>query len=367
MSKNLGTVKFLKGKKHRWRKWAVILAAIVIAAGIAWGLLAAALRPWSLVISQQAVPENLYMQIMNDTVAEVSKYFRQKGAGSVNSDFWETSYQGEVPYRILTDKTLERLKLIAATYATAEEHGYLPAGSLANIEERLQQENERRQTAIANGEPVYGLSAYTLDTFLEYEVDSLQKLYCEDLENEGMALSDEECQAYYDEYKDALFTKNDDISLSYIKISNTMGEFSEQEYTDLKQRMEAVHEKCENGVSLKDAVADDEQLLPYWQEVALKSAEVAAYSRSIPDILDYSAELQPGEVTDVIDEGAFLYLVECTARTEYDYYSLEEVRSNVEKTLRERHYDALMEEKAAQMAIETEIEALYQYTKEKVS
>ena len=363
MSKNLGTVKFLKGKKHRWRKWAVILAAIVIAAGIAWGLLAAALRPWSLVISQQAVPENLYMQIMNDTVAEVSKYFRQKGAGSVNSDFWETSYQGEVPYRILTDKTLERLKLIAATYATAEEHGYLPAGSLANIEERLQQENERRQTAIANGEPVYGLSAYTLDTFLEYEVDSLQKLYCEDLDNEGMALSDEECQAYYDEYKDALFTKNDDISLSYIKISNTMGELSEQEYAALKQRMEAVHEKCENGVSLKDAVADDEQLLPYWQEVALKSAEVAAYSRSIPDIL----ELQPGEVTDVIDEGAFLYLVECTARTEYDYYSLDEVKSNVEKTLRERHYDALMEEKAAQMAIETEIEALYQYTKEKVS
>ena len=285
----------------------------------------------------------------------------------MNADFWQTSYQGEVPYRVLTDKTLERLKLFAAVYETAEEKGYLPAGSLANIEERLQQENERRQTAIANGEPVYGLSAYTLDTFLEYEMDSLQKLYCEDLENEGMALSDEECQAYYDEYKDALFTKNDDISLSYIKISNTMGEFSEQEYTDLKQRMEAVHEKCENGVPLKDAVADDEQLLPYWQEVALKSAEVAAYSRSIPDILDYSAQLQPGEMTDVIDEGAFLYLVECTARTEYDYYSLDEVKSNVEKTLRERHYDALMEEKAAQMAIETEIEALYQYTKEKVS
>ena len=146
-----------------------------------------------------------------------------------------------------------------------------------------------------------------------------------------------------------------------------MGEFSEQEYTDLKQRMEAVHEKCENGVPLKDAVADDEQLLPYWQEVALKSAEVAAYSRSIPDILEYSAELQPGEVTDVIDEGAFLYLVECTARTEYDYYSLDEVKSNVEKTLREQHYDALIAERASQMAIDTQIEALYQYTKEKVS
>lgn len=285
----------------------------------------------------------------------------------MNSDFWETSYQGEVPYRVLADKTLERLKLLAAVYETAEEKGYLPAGSLADVEGRLQQENERRQTAIANGEPVYGLSAYTLDTFLEYEVDSLQKLYCEDLENEGMALSDEECQVYYDEYKDALFTKNDDISLSYIKISNTMGEFSEQEYTDLKQRMEAVHEKCENGVPLKDAVADDEQLLPYWQEVALKSAEVAAYSRSIPDILDYSAQLQPGEMTDVIDEGAFLYLVECTARTEYDYYSLDEVKSNVEKTLREQHYDALIAERASQMAIDTQIEALYQYTKEKVS
>lgn len=357
----------MKVKKHRGRKWAVILTAIVIAAGIAWGMLAAARRPWSLVISQQAVPENLYMQIMNDTVAEVSKYFRQKGAGSVNSDFWETSYQGEVPYRILTDKTLEHLKLIAATYATAEEHGYLPAGSLANIEERLQQENERRQTAIANGEPVYGLSAYTLDTFLEYEMDSLQKLYCEDLDNEGMTLSDEECQAYYDEYKDALFTKNDDISLSYIKITNTMGEFSEQEFADLKERMEMLREQCENGSSLKDAVAADAELLPYWQEVSLKSAEVAAYSRSIPDILDYSAELQPGEVTDVIDEGAFLYLVECTGRTEYDYYPLEEVRSNVEKTLREQHYDALIAERASQMAIDTQIEALYQYTKEKVS
>lgn len=357
----------MKVKKRSWHKWAIVLAAVVAVVAIALGVSAAVRRPWNLTISSQVIPESLYMQMMNDTVAEVSKYFRQKGAGSVNGDFWETSYQGEVPYRVLADKTLERLKLLAAVYETAEEKGYLPAGSLADVEGRLQQENERRQTAIANGEPVYGLSAYTLDTFLEYEMDSLQKLYCEDLDNEGMALSDEECQAYYDEYKDALFTKNDDISLSYIKISNTMGELSEQEYAALKQRMEAVHEKCENGVSLKDAVADDEQLLPYWQEVALKSAEVAAYSRSIPDILDYSAELQPGEVTDVIDEGAFLYLVECTARTEYDYYPLDEVKSNVEKTLRERHYNALMEEKAAQMEIDTQIEALYQYTKEKVS
>lgn len=340
---------------------------ILCALGVIFGLLGAAHQPWSLTISQQVISENTYTQMMNDTVAEVSKYFREKGAGGVDSGFWETSFQNEVPYRVLTDKTLERLKYIAAIYETAEEKGYLPAGSLENIEERLEQENERRQTAIQNGDPVYGLSAYTLDTFLEYEMDSLQKLYCEDVDNEGMTLSDEECQAYYDEYKDALFTKNDDISLSYIKISNTLGELSEEEYAHLKERMEAVYQECENGLSLKEAVANDAELSPYWEEISLKSAEVAAYSRSIPDILEYSAELQPGEMTDVIDEGAFLYLVQCTDRTEYDYYPLDEVRNNVEKTLREQHYEALITERASKMPIDTEIEALYQYTKEKVS
>lgn len=144
---------------------------------------------------------------MNQQIYDVSNELTENRDIQIDEKFWETEIEGTVPYKKLADQTIEQLKYYRAVYETAIEEGYVEYADYEHMIKRMEEENKMRAEKIENGEPVFGLSKFTTELYMEYEMDSFQKRYCENLKNEGMEITEEERVQYYEKNKDALFQK----------------------------------------------------------------------------------------------------------------------------------------------------------------
>lgn len=353
-------------KKNVKKYTIIIILSMIIILALVLGIVGLNANKFKLDISNTNITKDTYIQIMNQNISDVTKYFREKGINNTDSDFWNKEVEGKTAYEVLTDKTLDELKYITAVYQIAEEKGYIEKGSLENIWDRMEKENKSREKSIKEGKPVYGLSEFSIDTFLEYEMDTLQKSYCEVLDNEGMNITDADREKYYNENKDKLFVKDDDISISYIKIDYEQQGLSDEQYQSYKDTLTQIYKNSGENNHLQDLVKDNSQLNSYFEHIDLKSSEIGAYSRVIPDILEYAYDLKPNEMTSVIDENGSLYLIECTDRVDYDYQPLDSVRDNINKTLREENYEKIVKERAEKLVVNVNVDNLYKFTKRNI-
>lgn len=320
---------------------------------------------FSLMINESKIDKEEFLDAASQKKYEVVSHFSGKAGGNVDDGFWEREIEGEIPYELLADAAIEQLKYNRAVYGLAKEKGYIADDSYQGLLERFEAENQARQDKIAKGEAVYGLSEYPLELYREYEMDTFQKRYCEDLENEGMDISDADREQYYEEHKEAYHRENDRI-LDYIKIPYEEEGLTGEQAEELKQRLTAVYKKMDAENPLAKLAEADEQLVPYLAHADVTAEELRSYSRTISDVLEYAWELKAGESTAVTDEYGCLYLIECTARTENEAASLEEMKDNINKTLREERYDAIIAQRVAEARIEGDMKRIYFFMKKHI-
>ena len=72
-------------------------------------------------ISGISVNKNQYINVMNKQKYYVSQYFVEKYDAKITNDFWKEDFNGEIPYKILADKTIEELVKIHSIYNIAKE------------------------------------------------------------------------------------------------------------------------------------------------------------------------------------------------------------------------------------------------------
>ena len=119
--------------------------------------------------------------------------------------------------------------------------------------------------------------------------------------------------------------------------------------------------------SLSDLAGEDERLSPYLEHVDITADELNLYSRSISDILGYAWDLDTGESTSVLDENGCLYLIECTERKANNEIAVDEVKDNINKTLREERYDEIIVERAANISVECDMKQIYSFMKKNIN
>ena len=90
---------------------------------------------------------------------------------------------------------------------------------------------------IEAGEAVYGLSEYTLDLFMEYEISSFKERYCNDTENEGMDLTEEEIREHYESREWIVGESGDKLELEEARPAVEQ-ELREMKYDDMILRLE---------------------------------------------------------------------------------------------------------------------------------
>lgn len=319
---------------------------------------------FGLSIENKKISEEEYLSVMRDIKLEVANELSRKNQVNIDSDFWKTELNGEFPYKILAERTIDEIKQIHAVYELAKEHGYIDSVSYDDIKKRMNEENQIRSEKIEKGEAVYGLSSFTYNVFLEYEMDSLQKQYCEDLSNPGMEVTEDECKAYYDENKDTMFTMYDDFTIQYIRVPYD-GYLTEEEKNQIYSQMTALYAASNNNIG--DKISDYPELAEYYGEEEILSDEADYMSRTIGDVMDIGYSLNAGEKSTVIDQNGYLFLVQCISKTENDYKPYEDVKANIEKILREEHYDQIVEEKAEFLQVDCNYEDIYSFTLENIN
>ena len=336
-----------------------MVAGVVLAISIGAVFLTKKPASLKLTIGGLEISEEEYKDIMQEQIYPVTRYFFDTYGAAVDGEFWEKDFQGEVPYQMLAEYTLEQLKYQHGVYEHAKRMGYVDSASYESLLERVETENTIRKEKIEKGEVVYGLSEYTKELYLEYEMDSFQKRYCDNIENEGMDISDEERQVYYEENKDVLYNAYDDLTLNYLRVPYEV-EGAQESMTSLYKKMDAEHtmESLING--------EFSQLKEYFSKLEITSSEYGSYAKTMPEVLEYSNGLEKGQSTQVIDDGTSFSLVECVNRVKHDYLPIDQVKDHINKALRESVYDDLMLQEAEKITVDYEIQDLYEFTKKNV-
>ena len=179
-----------------------------------------------------------YLRAMKDVRYDVTIYFGSNYGAAEEDGFWTEEYDGEIPCRTLTDEAVERLIYLHSVYALAEEKGYIDDAGYDALVERLENENASRNEKIEAGEAVYGLSEYSMDLFIEYEVSGFKERYCNDRANEGMDLTEDEIREYY-ESREWIFEgseENADLETARIAVER---ELREKKYDEIIAQREA--------------------------------------------------------------------------------------------------------------------------------
>lgn len=316
----------------------------------------------NLALNGHTVTNEEFVSVMNTQIYDVTDYFYKTYGASVDGEFWTKDFNGEIPYEMLAEATVDQLKYYYAVYEHAMEMGYVDSVTYDDFLARMENENKIRKEKIERGEAIYGLMEYSEELYREYELDIFQKAYCDNPENEGMNITDEQRQAYYEEYKDTYYTAYDDISIDYLKVFCE----TEEEYKSYKDKMTDIYKSMDQEHSLEMLIQDDADLLAYFASEDILSNEYSVYARTIPDVLEYAMGLSSGESTQVIESENVLYLIECTSRTEHDYHPIEEVADNINAELRESIYDTIVDQRADEIQVSGEWDDIYLFTNKKM-
>ena len=313
----------------------------------------------------EKISSDLFDKIMQQQVSDVVFEFNKMGLSSAGPEYWTTEVEGKTPAQSLAESTLQRLMSLKAMYDMAEDTGTSMENGINGIEKRLQTENQSRKDKRAQGQPVCGLSEFGFDTYLEYEMDRMEKQYCSNPQNPGMEITQQDHEKYYTENYETRFKQNDGIALSYLFINTN--EMETEQAQKLKQQVQELENKIGAEVLLKDEIEQYSDLLEYFQHLDLEPAEVSAYVRSIGDVLDYAFDLEPGQNTSVIEENGVLYLIQCTNRTYNNYLTLDEVSDSINKTLREERYYQMVQENASKIQFSGEKQKVLDYVTYKMT
>ena len=178
--------------------------------------------------------KNAYLTINNDSVSkdELEFYMRASRSDAIlrftsdalsnaDKDFWETEQNGITPADYLLEIAVENLKNDRALFAECEERGLCEKLSYEKIIKQMNAENASRATKLKNGEPVYGVTEYTVVSYYDYLKSNLQIALREKLENEGIIKEDDvKLKQYYNQIKnsDPLFRNADGSFKPYADI-----------------------------------------------------------------------------------------------------------------------------------------------------
>lgn len=345
------------GRSGRWVLIGICIFA-VLAAGVA--LLTISGRGLRLSINGLAVTEDEYRRMLNTQIYQVSKELSEEYGLQSGGGFWEKDAGGVPAYQVLADRTVEALKRYRALYGIAQERGYVEDISYEALLKRVEAENEDRAEKIANGEPVYGLSSFTVDLFLEYEADAIRTRYCDDPASPGMEIPEAELQAEYEAGRETLFHRDDTLELTYLKIEYERLGLSAEDKNACLNDLEKLAGAPGN---LSEQAAAMPELAPYVEQRTVTYADYRTASYEISDILSLADPLAAGERTAALDENGALYLVECTARADGGCVPYEEARDYLLKTMREAAFDELVAQRAEAAEVTGDWKRIYQFTK----
>ena len=340
---------------HSKRKYRALLPVCIL---LALGALAAGL--WTLrdpfprvEVAGCRITGEEYLQTMYQARNDV---LSDHAAAGISLTDWSRETSLGDPRRLTMERTLERLCEYYAVSLLAVERGYLSDAGYRAMQQDMERINSQRQEALEAGEMVTGLPSFTLNDYLTYRASSLRLQFCNDPENPEYQVAEDEILQRYQADRDNLYRQPDSMELRFL-LADGADESLEQEFQAIRQ---AALQTGDLAAALEAAPA----LSAWYQEISVTADSYSIYARSHSDVLAWAADLESGELSQVIRQEDRLCLIQCCGRTAQQYAPLEDVKSIVVQSIRESRYDALIAGRMESMEITGDLNALYRFTAE---
>lgn len=207
-------------------------------------------------INGDSVSEEELRFYMTASRADAISRFAPEAAAGMDKTFWKTAQNGVTPAEYLTEAAVESLRNDRALFAECEKRGLCEKLDYATIVRQMNAENALRSEKRKNGEPVYGVTSYTVTTYYDYLKSNLKIALREALEGEGVLAADElTLKQYYTQIKtdDPLFRNADgsfkpygdvNAKVRYLYRENRFAEYIEQAANSqsVRQNTEKLHQ-----------------------------------------------------------------------------------------------------------------------------
>lgn len=190
------------GRTARGSRWTVVVLAAIavgwVALSIAWAQGSPELADAVLVVDGEAVDERELLLHMEGQRARIADEFRRQYGAEVDEAFWTRQFGDETPAERLRKAAGDGAARIQVERIIAWEAGALSDISFAAFMTALEKENERRASAVAAGQVVYGPTRFETVAYYSYYMSGIRNAAIEALLNAGQLpeSGDEPRQAY---------------------------------------------------------------------------------------------------------------------------------------------------------------------------
>ncbi len=290
-------------------------------------------------VNGEKVTKEEFLAISSGLRGSVYSDFVLKYGEAEDGDFWTTNFDGQIPREVLKKQTLEKIKKIKIEQILFKKYGLVDDISYQSFQKELQSENKRRKTAVAKNEPIYGPIQYNEKAYYDYLQEDREEKLKKKLISSDLSSTEEEIGKYYDNHKDELFCKSEDMNVEKISVSylDSYGNPSK----DLKAKAEKLLESIINGDDFqKSDIASIEQsglTVEYAEQIVNET------SRMDTDIFNKVVSLQKGQFSDIYEEDNCIYIFRIVDIISNGYKAISEVRDQIVSFLADEKYNSLLE------------------------
>lgn len=279
--------------------------------------------------------------------AGMIKYFHEKYDAVPSAAFWTTPYGGkEIPLELLKKKALEDSINQKIRQILAKEQGVLPDISYDAFMQNFILENERRQQAIKNHQVVFGPAQYTEEAYFEYVMGNAALSVKNQLMEHDWKPNEQQLITFYESNKRRLYhapatVKVRLLSLSFLDANRNVDALLK---TRAKRKLETARQKISSGVSFELAARDIDQD----DQVTEQIYNLDSYRHNARSpVAQASADLLPGEVSEMIEENGRFYLIQCMEKDQLGskYLAFDGIREQVLKDYIDHQYEEYIRER----------------------
>jgi hypothetical protein len=127
-----------------------------------------------LTVNTDPIDSREFLLQMGTNRAEVFQYFYDHYGVQDSATFWTTPHGGVTPLTMIKQLTTQQLVQLTVQLEMARARGLVGDISYGTMLANMQQENQRRATAVAQHQSVYGLTSFTDATYFSYVTSNVE-------------------------------------------------------------------------------------------------------------------------------------------------------------------------------------------------
>jgi hypothetical protein len=342
--------------RKKFNPFLIIISAAVLVISTATGVIIynnmktnEVLNDFSIVATVSGVPIT-YREYMRSLIAvrsDIISYFTIRGADQGNENFWHTPIGNETPIENLKKAALERAVKYKLIQIFAKEKGIIDDIRYETFVAGLETENKRRETALANGEPIYGPKQYTEQIYYDLMIAETETLIQKAIAGENLFSEEEMYRIYETDWKNQATEAG---WIQVIKLFAPFSQYNEQSVQISKAVMDRIYERIIEGADFETAAAEEQNVEIIDQYLDLRRGAGDEMRRASIFVAEF---YEIGDISGVYEDYRGYSILKCVNRNEVTYHTYEGIKDIINARLAEDEYCRLLSGKIGQAKVKT--------------